>query len=288
MSRTMVRNHAIIYAMIASAIVHLSMVTVFSIVIWFPTKETRYFSVDIVQEPSVAPAARAAADNPVPRLGALRMPHSEDLLAGGGTESPDLTNTDAANGMTSWAGLPPINLPRVEFADLERVRTREESLRIRSQFSALFDSRPKDSWSLFNDELHGLGRRIKATFVGSDTGSESRRPARVSTPAPGFGMFVQRMSPPYDRQLLFSPPVQALWNVDALDLAQPLVLVFTASPEGKVVEIQIPVEDEAGLTSEVGNALLKYRFAPIQGDRNQRGTLLLAPDSQDAGGVSLP
>ena len=88
-----------------------------------------------------------------------------------------------------------------------------------------------------------------------------------------------------DRQLLFSPPVQVLWDLDPIEVAGPIALAFTVDAQGKVTDIQIPVEDEEGLAVALGTALLRYRFAPLRdGDAHQRGTLLVAPESPGEGG----
>lgn len=277
MARPRARNRALIAALAVSGLFHLSMVSVFQIMIWFPRHDIEYFRVEIVRQ---SPAGRvASSDVPVERH-ALRVRSSDELFGGGGAEAVE----DPLAG--GWDALPPIDLPRIEFAELDRLRTREESLKIRSQFTELFDARPKDSWALFSEELRGLGQRLRSGLVGDEPAEPPRRPTRVGSPAPGFSIYVQWMQAPYERELLFSPPVQALWEVDAVELAQPIALAFTVNAQGKVTEIQIPMEDDAGLVSAIGSALMKYRFAPLrEGDQSQRGTLLVAPETgADAGG----
>ncbi|MCX5769488.1 MAG: hypothetical protein NTZ09_04340 [Candidatus Hydrogenedentes bacterium] len=268
------RNTPLRVALVISGILHLSTVSVFSIMIWFPRHDLKYYSVEIVRQQSAPPDAVAP-----PRTGALRVRSADELFDGAEAGSPD---ADIAGvGVTDgWAALPPIDLPRVEFAEFERLRTREESLKIRSQFNELFDARPKDSWALFSEELHGLGQRLRSGLTGREAPAPAPLPVRVSSPAPGFAIYVQWMGSPYDRRLLFSPPIQALWDVDAVEVARPIALAFTVNPQGKVIEIQLPGEDEKKLSSAIGTALLKYRFAPLSdGGQDQRGTLLVAPES---------
>lgn len=270
-ARPRARNRVLITALTISGLFHLSMVSVFQIMIWFPRHDIEYFRVEIVRQ---QPAARVASSEVPVESHALRVRSSEELFGG---DDADVPGDPLAVG---WDALPPIDLPRIEFAELDRLRTREESLQIRSQFTELFDARPKDSWALFSEELRGLGQRLRSGLAGGDAVEAPRRPTRVGSPAPGFSIYVQWMQAPYERELLFSPPVQALWDVDAVELAQPIALVFTVNAQGKVTEIQIPMEDEAGLVSAIGSALMKYRFAPLrEGDQNQRGTLLLAPET---------
>jgi hypothetical protein len=282
------RDRAFRVALVISGVLHLSAVSVFSIMIWFPRQDLKYFSVDIVrQSAEPAPASAAGAEAPA-RIGALRVRSAEEFFDGDDTGAPSAADTAMADG---WAALPPIDLPKVEFAEFDRLRTREESLRIRSQFTEIFDTRPKDSWALFSEQLRGLGQRLTSGIMGRETPPAAPSPVRVSTPAPGFAIYIQWMGAPYDRQLLFSPPVQALWDVDAVEVSRPIALAFTVNAQGKVTEIQrMPIEDEEGLATAIGAALLKYRFAPLaEGNKAQRGTLLVAPEStQDHAEMRIP
>jgi len=287
MKRAATRNRAFKVALVISGMFHLSMVSVFSIMIWFPRHDLKYFRVEIVRQQM---AAGQEPETPV-RSQPLRLRSREELfsaeeIAGAGDGSgvmAEALGVDSITGPEAPAGfepLPPIDLPKIEFAQLDRLRTRQESLKIRSEFSELFDARPRDSWELFSEELRGLGRRLTSGLTGAAAQAPPRRPVRVSTPAPGFGIYVQWMSAPYDRQLLFSPPVQVLWEMNAVEVAAPIALAFTVNPQGKVVDIQIPVEDEQGLSTAIGTALLNYRFAPLrEGDKLQQGTLLVAPEA---------
>ena len=89
-------------AFVLALLFHLSMVTVFEIVIPFPRHDMAYFNVSLV----ASPTATATADN---RTG--------DLLTLGG--DPFL-----------MAGLPPVDLPVVEFAEIDRLRIRYDACRI--------------------------------------------------------------------------------------------------------------------------------------------------------------
>lgn len=287
MKRAGTRNRVFGVALVISGLFHLSMVSVFSIMIWFPRHDLKYFRVEIVpQEIATNPEPEPAVRPQGLRLRSREEFFSaEEVAAPGGTADvmADALGVGPISGGAVTAGfdaLPPIDLPRIEFAQLDRLRTREESLKVRSQFSELFDASPKDSWELFSEELRGLGRRLRSGLTRAPAPTPPRRPVRVSTPAPGFGIYVQWMSAPYDRQLLFSPPVQVLWEINAVEVAAPIALAFTVDPQGKVIDIQIPVEDEQGLSTAIGTALLKYRFAPLrEGSELQQGTLLVAPES---------
>jgi len=267
-------SRAFAYSLVVSALFHLSMVSVFSIVIYFPRRDAPYYAVRLVEQRPDAPAARGPVST-VPRE-TLRVPSPDRLLEDGRAE--DAAGPGLEPG--PLASLPPIELPRLEFPDLERIRTREESLRIRSQYSDLFAREPRDSWARFGEELRGLTSALtRWTLPG--TAEPRSRPVRVSTPAPGFALYIEWMSEPRDRKVLFSPPVQALWNLEPAAVAEPIALVFTANPQGKVTEVQIPVEDDAGVVAAIARALLRYRFEPLEGEetRDQKATLLVTAET---------
>jgi len=291
MRRALAGNRPFTVALVVSTLFHLSMVSVFSIVLWFPRYDVRYYPVEIVQHYAAAARPRLAKRNTGAGRNALRVPSPDRMIEGlggladeGGEMLDGATVQELAVGggdLTddAWASLPPIELPRLQFADLERLRTREESLRIRSQFSDLFEERTEDSWALFSRRLRGIGGALTRWTSGRPA-PERAGPIRVSSPAPGFALYIEWMSRPKDRELLFSPPIRALWGVDPAGLGDSVAFVFKVNPQGKVTEVQVPVEDDEGITDGVGGALARYRFAPLEGEdaRDQRGTLLLVPE----------
>jgi len=252
-------------ALVVSTLFHLSMVSVFSIVIRFPAQGVRFYPLTIVEQ--------AAAE-------AVRMLHRDVLR----TSSPDRLldeNAEAENGSSET--LPAIELPKLQFTSSDPLRTREESLRIRSQFGDLFESRPQetpDSWALFTRELRGIGPTLtRWTFP--EAAQEEPPRQRVSCPVPGLGVYVEWMSEPKARKILFSPPVPALWNLDPGQLTEPLALVFTVNPQGKVTDVQSPIEDEAGTVAGIKDMLFKYLFEPlgVEETKDQHGRLLVTAEA---------
>lgn len=291
MIRAVVRNEPLAIALLVSAVFHLSMVSVFSIVLYFPRHDLEYYSVQIVEQRPVKMGDSAQTAEPAQRppertpatAGALRVPSPDGLLADeDGDENDLLADATLPEG---WGDLPPIQLPKLEFAGMDLLRTREESLRIRAEYSDLFERKPKDSWARFSDQLRGLGTAL--TGLGPqglpELASDSAQPKKVSSPAPGFAVYIEWMSEPTDRELLFSPPIQTLWSVEPSNLARPVVLAFTVNPQGKVIDVQIPIEDEEGVASEIAATLLKYRFDVLQGPnpRDQIGTLVVAAEQAE-------
>ena len=132
----MALNRPFMTALAISTLFHLSMVSVFSIMIWFPRRDIEYFNLKLVRQPTASSPNSRAVQRDV-----LRVPSPDNLFE---AAEDEMLNEGAED--RSWSSLPPIELPRLEFAALDRLRTREESLRVRSQFTDLFDSEPSDSW----------------------------------------------------------------------------------------------------------------------------------------------
>ena len=284
MKRATVRNRPFTIALTVSAVFHLSMVSVFSIVIWFPRHDVEYYAVDIVREtPMRRPADPLTTASP--SRGKLRLSSPGELLdgsAGSGFATESMDDIGEELSLTApddvWAALPDIELAHLEFAALERISTREQSLRIRSQYTDLFERKEQDSWAKFSGQLRGLGDALTRWSSSETAPAAPVSPVRASSQTPGFGVYIEWMSEPKDRALLFSPPIQALWGADPGRFDQPVALVFAVNPQGKVTEVlQVPLEDEDGVVASVGAALLKYVFEPLQGGEPalQRGTLLV-------------
>jgi hypothetical protein len=261
----MAHDRAFTVALVVSTLFHLSMVSVFSIVIRFPAQGVRFYPLSIVEQAAAEP---------------VRMPH-RDILQ---TSSPDrLLDENAEAENESLDALPAIELPKLQFTTLDPLRTREESLRIRSQFSDLFESRPQetpDSWALFTRELRGIGPTLtRWTFP--EAAREEPPRLHVSSLVPGIGVYVEWMSEPKARKILFSPPIPALWNLDPGQLTEPLALVFTVNAQGKVTDVQSPIEDEAGAVAGIKEMLFKYVFESLgmEETKDQRGRLLVTAEA---------
>ena len=263
----MARSHAFTVALMVSVLFHLSMVSVFSIVIRFPSKGVRYAAIEIAQEPMVV--AHAA-----PRV-LLRAPTPGQLLEEQGLEAIDTGAPEDT--------VPAIELPRLRAAPVQPLRSHEESLRIRSQFSGLFETRPQetpDSWALFTQELRGIGFTLRRWTMPQTPEAKPLR-LRVTTPVPGIAVFVEWMSEPKDRKVLLSPPIAALWRLDPAQLAEPLALVLTVNAQGKVTDVQAPMEDEAGTVAEIKQGLSKYVFEPrgMEETKDQHATVRVTGES---------
>lgn len=264
-----------------STLFHLSMITLFSIVVRFPISPATYYEFEWRKE---SPATLAAADTALAEepaatgsLDALRVPTSDSLFqVNANSTAPALDLETPVN----LASLPGIELPTLEFAELERVQLQQRGSEIQTRLLELNrQGSGSDSWERFGEGLDRLRDTLvhlpwleDDAAVEDDAGSHLQR---VSTHAAGFAVYVEWMTPPLDRELIFSPPIDALWSVERLD--EPIMLIFRVNAQGQVVEVNSPVEDEAGLVVSAARALFNYRFEPLTTDvtEDQRGTLLI-------------
>lgn len=260
----MVRDRPMMVALAVSAAFHLSMVTLFSIVIKFPVPRVQYYRFEIVDPRTRQPIV------PSDRRSSLFPPIGE-VLGGEG----------AATAEDPWQGLPKIELPTLAFTELDQLRAREEGLRVRSRYAELLSIHPQESWRGLGKELRQVRDALtRLPFLEQPTQEEEDRPQPIARPAEGFEAYIEWMTAPRDRELLFAPPIEALWGVKPEELAAPITLVFKVNPEGKVTEVFMPVEDTAGIVAGAAKALARYRFKPLEqaAPREQRATLIIAAE----------
>ncbi len=253
-------------ALLASGAFHLSMVTVFSIVIYFPRHDTAYYEFNIVPlgTPTAAPMTAAGSNGNSPALGGEKL-----ALRG-----------DGGLGLA----LPALQLPTLEFAELERLRVRQEGIRSLSRYDDIFKAQPSDSWSRFSRGLSGMSRSLSQLRLSGHGGEEAESvlgtpeipPERiVHRPAEGFKADLVWSSSPFDRKLLFAPPIEALWNADATAVRRPIEVVLQVNNVGRVVNVFSPNLGDRELIDAVQLTALQYRFEPLgleEGD-NQTVTL---------------
>jgi len=256
-------------AFAVSAALHLSMVTIFSIVIHFPRQDIVYRDFKIV--PIKARAAVGDVES-----GSAGESGSGDqlLLRGEGGPSP----------------LRDIQLPTLEFAELERLRVRQEGIETLSSYDDIFKEPPADSWARFSRGLSGMSRSLSQLRL-SGAGDDARpsllggdAPERiVHRPARGFEAQLVWTSAPRDRQLLFAPPIEALWGAEADALQRPVELVIDVNALGRVVNVFIPTVDDNELVDAIQIAVLRYRFEPLalENAASQTATLRIGRDTSE-------
>lgn len=238
------RNKVLAAALVGSALLHLSAVTVFRIVIYFPREYVAYVNFEIVQ--AATPPLAANQGEP-----AMPWPPRLDGSA------PDRV-------------LPAVNLPTLEFAELQRLRVRQEAFLPDSLRDDIFGDDDGDSWQRFGQSLGQIRRTLTGlTLSGAGAPAlpdlDPRAEAPTLRPAEGFEAFIEWDTPPTNRQLLFAPPIRALWELDETQVKLPLSLVIEVSPMGRVVNVWSPTFDTSGVIDSVQLGVLKYRFEPIEG-----------------------
>lgn len=255
------RDRVFVVSALVSLLFHLSMITVFRIVIYFPRYDIEYFDVSIVE--TTSEFRRALDENE----GRLRVPSAERAL--------ERLENEAAARDARWGDLPSIELPTVAFAELDRLRLRTQALETRSRYRKFFAGKRGDTWSRFGRQLGSLGGALGR--LAGNTQDDADRLVPISRPAPGFEAYLEWMSEPYDRQPLSVSRIEALWGLEPSLLTDPLTLIFRVDPAGAVVEVLAPVDDEEGVVDSAAMALSQYRFEPLSKDHStiQLGTLLI-------------
>lgn len=264
-----------IVAFAASAALHLSMVTVFTIYIDIPVARMRYYTFDIV--------------NPATHESFLGTAGSDDLPASVPREKLRLdtgnpTRIDAAESLPVEVAteFPTITLPTWAAPELERLQLRQESLRLRAEFTRKQKQRPLAFLLGDSGFLRETLGRI-TDFGDEDEPAPTSTAMLVGRPVEGVVMYIEWMAEPRNREILFSPPIEGLWRLGPSALRQPMSLLFKVAATGEVTEVLTPIEDENELASSAGKALLKYRFAPLLegGTNDQYGTLIVAPEARE-------
>lgn len=260
------RNGVLLLALGLALLFHLSMVTLFRIVIFFPKIETEYFNMAIVQIQDTPWRTNAVHEE-------LQVPSPDDALERMDAEADRLIPD-------RWSTLPQVELPTLEFGELDRLRIRREGLKIRSRYTTLFEREDSDAWSRFGRRISSfsdvLSRFTQTTF--SDT---QKLPQPVSRPAPGFVAYVEWLSEPMDREVLSTAKIETLWGVHPSDLREPIALVFKVNREGRVTQVLQTTDTFQGIADSAARALMKYRFETVSADAPpyQHGTLLIRAES---------
>lgn len=248
-------------ALAFSAVFHLSMVTVFRIVTYIPREDIHFARFDIVSVPVSAAPSEGQPGEPA-----------------AGSSGPQL----ALRGIGGEGNRANLQLPTIEFAELGRLKVREESVPDPARPESLFREPSDDSWARFSRGLSNMsktltGLRLSGQETDGDSGpiasTTAKAPLPASRPAEGFEAYVVWASDPRDRKLLFAPPIEALWNVEPSQFNQPIEMVLQVSPLGRVVDATNP--NPSALADAVQMAALEYRFEPlsVENGANQFATL---------------
>jgi hypothetical protein len=258
------RDRIILVSLVISFFFHLSMVTLFRIVIYFPKEPIVYYDLRIVDSTSYSVLADSLQET-------LEVPSSESAAE---RFADDSVREDR------WSSLPPVTLPTLQFSELDMVRLNQTGLNTRTRYEDLFQEEANDLWSRFGRKLSTVGDIL--SHSNSEVVSSLSKPQAIlaGRPAPGFEAYIEWMSEPYDRQPLMVQKIEALWGADASALSTPLVFIFRVNKAGRVTFIQVPFEDEDGLVDSSAQAIFGFRFEQLLGDESeiQHGTIIIRPE----------
>ena len=137
----MAHGRAFLISLGVALLFHLSMVTLFSIVIFFPREDIHYHLFRIVRPPAGLRVVTARGER-------LRAPSPENAPTG--------EALGTGRGEVPWSVLPDIKLPEIEFAELRRLRVRQKGTDLRTRRESLFQPKPRDTWARFGDALSRL------------------------------------------------------------------------------------------------------------------------------------
>ncbi len=263
----MARDRVMILSLVASAALHLTMVTLFSIELRYERRPLQYFAFDIVNVSELEQAP------PYPRA-SLNLPSSPE---------PDFSPSRPAEYLAS---LPEISLPTLKFNDIAAIAPLESVPQIRSAYPPLFREEPRDAWARFGEEIQDLRdalRRLPLLERWDDGTDESKALDDLGLllhPTPGVKAEVSWIIEPRDRRLLYSPRLDAEWRARTDAPSSPVTIVFRVNREGRVTEVLTPLEETSDLIAVIAESLGRYRFEPRPNapEGGQPATLTLSAD----------
>jgi len=244
-------------AFLMATLFHLSMVTVFRIVVVFPETQAKYCQIRIISEPPPMVVAEAS-----PRTGT-------DVLHLRGS-LPEKQ----------------VELPTMDFTELKQLRVRSEA---GTDPAAMYRALgPSDTWGKFSTGLQNIGLTLREmAFPETPAAPENtRRVVAKHHPAAGYDGEIVWDTEPRSRELFFAPPIPLLADAANTGLHWPVEAVLTVNPAGRVIGVYCAAVDDAGVVSAIQDAVLKYRFAPLPADTGaetgagaakQMGTLYIRP-----------
>ncbi len=244
-------------ALAVSALLHLSAVTLFRIVVMAPSGGSQYGVLEILPAEDGSRLAKLALfsgnDQPLPPWEADRSPFM----------MPDF-HADAED---AGPKLPTIQLPRFAAEPMAPPRLATEDIRrIDRPAGEPRVERSPDSWARLGQGVEALRLALsRATGLEDPRMQEEGRIAIVQTPA-GVSVDLTWLSDPRDRAVTYYPRLSGLYAVKDADLSQPVTLLIAVDASGKVVEVKAPPEDEAGIVKLLTDALWKFEFVSASED----------------------
>lgn len=207
-------------AMAVSLVFHLSAITLFSIVIYFPKESLRYYRLSFVEERGEPIAAAAAL-----------------------AESP------LAARLTGQAPAAAINLPRLEFDPVGRLEIGRLNLGGTSFYEEDAEARP-DTWAQFGTGI----QRVRASLLELAGGDDA---PLIEVPALGAGVRTEAdWGAAAPRELLYAPP--ALFGARPRAGGEEFLLTIAA--DGTVLSALAVTPGASGFADEATAYLVRCRF----------------------------
>ena len=241
----------LLYAFGFSAALHVSAVTIFNIVVYFPVSEIDYYDFRFVQAPrgSVGGEGQIALSEP-----------------------------------TRWEWLPQLNPPAIENTLSDRLTLSNPGMDQQSLAEEIY-GQEEESLSLLSSALDNLQTTVSRLTL------DSNRDALYTTPpanghsfAPASGMQGVILWPARDapRPLLFSPPLQSVWDIEPRYLADGMSLTLRINAGGRVTRVWNDDLRSGPAIAALEAELANYRFAPDESARASEETARLVMRRQDA------
>jgi len=270
------RNRVFQVALAVSVVFHLSMVTIFSIQIPFTRPVVVYYPFDIVDPYTFQPVFR-------PEHATLRAPELADLFRPPAAAADPRDSLDSRQPLFSgpamqtgrFAALPTVDLPQLDYANLDLMAIRDMQLELGRSVDAVAARPPTIN-------LDRQFERIADTLIrqplleGFD--GETRVDERTiitQAAAQGFVADIEWRDPPLDRPILFAPPIAVLGGPSAAAIAAPLSVDITVAPGGQVEVAFAPVQLDADTAQQLEAGLERWRFNPIDRDTMQAARVTL-------------
>lgn len=239
------RNRRLLIALAVSAVVHLSAVTIFRIVLYFEVPEIRFYEFRFVQPPRISEAS---------------SPEERELAA-------------------RWERLPRIEAPLLRDTGAQLTLARRD-LNADGALDGLFGDAESDSGSLtlgdtFQQPELGMEQLSLGGNGGLSLGPDIDGNSQRFVPVAGFAGTLTWPQREDARPLLFSPPLRALWSMDAAILAQGLPLELSVDAAGKVTRVWTSLPIPAESLDALIHQITQYRFEPAASEMILDETALL-------------
>lgn len=232
--------------LVVSLLFHLSAITIFSIVIYFPRQGTQYFRLAFVEEAARAPELPVAE------------PAIVKALTGGRNTSSALA----------------LDLPDLSFDPQGQLGLGKLSLGGKSFFEDQPEAAP-DSWARFGTGI----QLVRASILGL-TGADTEGGGSVTTLALGGGLrALADWGNSASRELLYAPPV--LSGAPGAGATEEFLITVDAS--GGVMRVLKMSPEESAFADATAALLGRCRFAAsTQGTGISTATVRISPQGSDA------